>query len=166
MNGNLVQTQNPKSLEYILIDRTKGEIIARNGNPFKDIPFAQKHTAPPTQTDLFNESHIRIPDNPILEKAANRLLAMYQENPNIFEGDSKGEIDRQVFAEVLWRDGLQRLIPADKKAEYLKVFNAAPEAEVISRALRYLVQQDYIRLKADVIRKAEGFRNRIAGAMK
>lgn len=117
------------------------------------------------QTDFFGEVHISIPDNKVLENAANRLLTMYQANPNLFDGDSKGEIDRQIFAEVLWEDGLQRLISADKKAEYLKVFNAAPEAEVISRALRWLVSADYVRLSAKVLRSAEQMRQRIAGAL-
>lgn len=164
--ADLVQVQNPVTKKYTLIDRTTGCILIRGDVPFLNIPFRDEPKLPKTQTDLFQEPHIRIPDNPILERAANRLLTMYQENPNIFEGDSKGEIDRQVFAEILWRDGLQRLIPADKKAEYLKIFNNAPEAEVVSRALRYLVQQDLIRLKASVIQSAERFRARIAGAMR
>jgi hypothetical protein len=164
--ADLVQVRNPKSGQYILIDKTKGEILTRSDIPFRDVPLREKPTSVRTQTDLFSETHIHIPDNQILENAANRLLSMYQENPAIFDGDSKGEIDRQVFGEILWRDGLQRLIPSDKKAEYLKIFNAAPEAEVVTRAFRYLVQKDYIRLKASVVQSAERFRARIAGAMR
>lgn len=118
------------------------------------------------QRDLMGEIHISIPDNKVLENAANRLLAMYQENPNLFDGFSKGEIDRKIFAEILWQDGLQLLIPTDKKGEYVKTMLAAPEGEVVTRAFRWLVQNDHIRLSAKVIKSAEQMRARIAQSMK
>jgi len=46
MNGNIVQTLNPKSQTYVLIDRKEGKIISyhpRKNTPYKNIPILRKH---------------------------------------------------------------------------------------------------------------------------
>ena len=120
-----------------------------------------------TQEDLFGEPNITIPNNEVLSKACNRLLLMGKNNPNITDGESVGEIDRKIFAEVLWEDGLQNLIPSEKKSDFIKIMLKAPESEVITRARRYLTEHDYpnYRLSAKVIRKSEQMRNKIAGSL-
>jgi hypothetical protein len=158
-----IQSQNPLTGEYILIDN--GKVIAHNCVPFKDVPFHEKPTPVKTQTDLFSETHIQVPNNIVLENACNRLLALYQERPDLFDGETRGEVDRKVFAEILWRDGLQRIIPSDKKEEYFKIFMKAPEGEVITRAIRHLFSEGLIPISRKLILAGERMRARIAGAM-
>ena len=119
-----------------------------------------------TQTDLFDEPHIQIPGNEVLAKACNRLLLMYQQNQNLFDGDTMGEIDRKIFAEILWEDGVQTLVPADKKPEFIKIVGKCPEADVLTRARRFLQEKDMIRLSLKAVKSAEQFRSRIAGSVK
>lgn len=119
------------------------------------------------QKDLFNEPHITIKDNVVLEKACNRLLLMYQRDASLFDGDSMGQITRRLYAEILWEDGLQKLIPNDKKGEYVTAMLKMPESDVITRALRYCTNTiDAIRLPARAIQEAERMRARIAGSMR
>jgi hypothetical protein len=159
------QFLNPLTGEYALAEN--GKVIAHNSVPFKDVPFLEGAAKPiQTQTDLFSEPHIRIPNNEILENAANRLLALYHEDKELFDGETRGEVDRKVFAEILWRDGLQRIIPSDKKEEYLKIFMKAPEGEVITRAIRYLFSEELIPISRKLILAGERMRARIAQSMK
>lgn len=110
---------------------------------------------------------IQIKGNPVLEKMANRLLEMYERNPDIFKGVNMGEITRQLYAEILWEDGLQHIIPSDKKSEFVNTIIKAPESEVINRALRHCVYtEDLIKLSASVIRSAEQYRSRISRSMR
>ncbi len=119
-----------------------------------------------TQKDLFNEPHITIKDNQVLENAANRLLLMIQRNPELLNGDTIGEIDRKIYAEILWEDGVQNILPSDKKEEFVKVVSKAPESDVLTRARRYLAEADLIRLPSKAIQSAERFRSRIAGSLR
>lgn len=120
----------------------------------------------PIPKDLFDEPHIQIKDNAVLEKAANRLLLMIQRNPELLDGDSMGEIDRRLYAEILWEDGIQHLIPSDKKADFIKVVTKTQESDVYTRARRFLAEKDLIRLPSKVIQSAERFRARISSAMR
>ena len=122
------------------------------------------------QTDLFGEQRIHIEGNPKLEGIANHILALYQRNNHILDGESIGEINRQVHLEVMMDNGLIPVLQSgdtDKfKAWYLdKKCNPDTEEEV-ARALRYLVSADFIRLKSSVIQKAEQHRQRISRSVK
>ena len=116
--------------------------------------------------DLFGEQRIQIRDNSVLEKACNRLLLMNQQDPNLFRGDSMGEIDRKIFAEILWEDGVQKLIPSDKKAEFIEVVKKCPESDVLTRARRYLQEKDLVLVSSKAVQSAERFRARIAPSVK
>lgn len=109
---------------------------------------------------------IQIKDNPVLEKMANRLLEMIERDPSLLNGLSVGEIDRRLYSEILWEDGLQRIIPSDKKAEFQNIVIKTQDSEVISRARRELLSLDVIRLSASVIKQAEQYRSRISRSMR
>ena len=113
-------------------------------------------------TDLFGEQRISIRGNNVLSEACNRLLAMYQRSPELFEGNEVGEINRRLYGEILWEDGAQNLIPADKKQEFIELVIKTQEADVFSRALRSLVYDlNLIKLSAEAVRRAEQMRNRL-----
>ncbi len=118
------------------------------------------------QTDMFGEPHISIPDNPTLEKAANRILLMVQRDPTLLDGDTTGVVDRRIYAEVLWEDGLQQFIPSDKKDDFIHIVQKCTEADVLSRARRELLQRDLIRVSAKAVQSSERFRSRISKAMR
>ena len=109
---------------------------------------------------------IIIKDNPVLEKMANRLLEMVERDPTLLNGISMAEVDRKIYANILWEDGLQGIIPADKKQEFMSIVIKTQDSEVVSRARRELLSRDLIRLSASVIKDAERYRARISGAMR
>ncbi len=109
---------------------------------------------------------IHIKDNPVLEKMANRLLEMIERDPSLLNGLSVGEIDRRLYSEILWEDGLQRIIPSDKKAEFQNIVIKTQDSEIISRSRRFLLENDHIRLSASVIKQAEQYRSRISRSMR
>jgi hypothetical protein len=109
---------------------------------------------------------IKIPNNEVLEKAANRILEMIDLDPTLTNGLTMAEINRHILGEILWRDGISSLIPSDKKADFLKIIIKTQDSEVYSRALRHLVSEDLVRLSASVIRRSEQFRAKISGAMR
>ena len=119
------------------------------------------------QQDLFGAKRfVELHDNPTLQKMAERVYAMYEADKTISNGDSVGQIDRKICALVWLDDGLNNLIHSDQKEEFLKIMAKASEAEVITRARRWLTEKNYLPLPAPVIRKSEQQRMRISGAMR
>jgi hypothetical protein len=114
------------------------------------------------QKDFFGEPHIEIDKNKILANACNRLLLMYERNKSLFAGGEVGKINRRLYGEILWEDGLQHLIPPDKKEEFINIVIRTQESDVYSRALRTLVYDlKLIPLDPDAIRNAERMRARL-----
>lgn len=109
---------------------------------------------------------IQIKDNPVLEKMANRLLEMIERDPSLLNGISMAEVDRKIYAGILWEDGLQKIIPSDKKTEFMNIVIKTQDSEVVSRARRELLNRDLIRLSASVIKSAEQYRSRISRSMR
>ncbi len=91
---------------------------------------------------------------------------MVQNNPELLDGDSMGEIDRRLYAEILWQDGFQNLISLDRKEIFIKAVMKVQESDVFSRARRELLSRDLIRVSSKAIQSGERFRARIAGAMR
>ena len=118
------------------------------------------------QNDLFGEPRVTIKDNTVLENACNRLLRMVQRDPTLLDGSSMAEIDRRIYGECLWEDGVCNLLSSDKKAEFLKIVSKTQDSEVLSRARRHLLSEDLIRVSSAAIKSGEQFRARISGAMK
>ena len=113
-------------------------------------------------TNLFGEQQVQIKGNSVLSQACNRLLAMHAQQPQLFDGDEVGKINRRLYAEILWEDGIQKLIPSNNKESFLKVITQTQEADVFSRALRSMVYDlGLIKLSATAIRNAEQMRNRL-----
>ncbi len=109
---------------------------------------------------------IQIKDNPVLEKMANRLLEMIERDPSLLNGISMAEVDRKIYANILWEDGVQRIVPSDKKTEFFNIVIKTQDSEVVSRARRELLSRDLIRLSASVIKSAEQYRSRISRSMR
>lgn len=106
-----------------------------------------------------------IAGNEVLQKACNRLLEMIDRDPSLLDGNSMAEVDRKLYAETLWEDGIHRLLSIDKKPAFIDIVIKTQDSEVTSRARRWLLEHDYIRLSSQVVKKAEQFRARISGAM-
>jgi hypothetical protein len=109
---------------------------------------------------------VQITGNETLANACNRLLLMVERDPTLLNGDSFGQIDRRIFGEILWEDGLNQLIPSDKKQEFLNTIQKCPESDVFTRARRELLARDLIRVNSKAIKSAEQFRSRIASSMR
>ena len=109
---------------------------------------------------------VRIMGNAVLERACNRLLGMIERNPLLLNGQSMADIDRRLYAECLWEDGMHRIIPSDKKEDFVNIVVKTQDSEVFSRARRYLLEHDLARVSAAAVKSGEQFRARISGAMK
>ena len=109
---------------------------------------------------------IRIRDNPVLERACNRLLGLIRKDSSLLDGDSMATIDGQLFAEVVWVDCFHKLISEDKKGIFIAAMRKAPSQEVYSRARRELLSRDLIRVSSKAIKSGEHFRAKIAEAMR
>ena len=120
--------------------------------------------------DLFGAQRIVISGNPKLEGIANHILELYQRNPHILDGDSIGEINRQVHLSVMLDNGLLPVLQSGStdnfKAWYLDKKKNPDTEEECARALRYLVERDYLRLPKKAIEEAERHRQRIARSVK
>ena len=112
------------------------------------------------------EEQISIKGNETLAKACNRILLMIEHDENITKGDTFGIIDRRIFAEALWEDGLHRLISSDKKQEFLSIIAKCTEPEVLSRARRELVSRNLITVSSQAIVNGERMRSKIAQAQR
>lgn len=120
--------------------------------------------------DLFGENRIHIPDNPKLEGIANHILEIYQRNPAVLDGDTIGEINRKVHLEILLDNGLTPIIKSGDigqfTAWYLDKKQNCDTEEECARALRFLVERDYVRLPARAVAEAERHRQRISQSVK
>ena len=124
--------------------------------------------------DIFGETRIRIEGNPKLEGIANHILQIYKRMPEILDGDTIGQINRKVNLEIMLDNGLRNILNTAPQTELYTAFqvwyldkkqNCDTEEET-ARALRYLVERDYLRLPAKAITSAEQHRERIARSVK
>ena len=118
------------------------------------------------QTDLLGNPRISIKDNAVLENACNRLLLMVKNNPELLDGDTMGEIDRKLYAEILWQDCFAKLISPEKKRVFIDAMIKAPEGDIFTRARRELLSRDLIRVSTKAVQSGERFRARISSAMR
>lgn len=119
-----------------------------------------------TGGQLAHDVPVRIPDNPVLERACNRLLDMIRKNPSLIDGDSMGQIDRRLYAEVAWEDRFAKLVAPERKDTFIQAMMGLPEPEVFTRARRELLSRDRIRVSSKAVKSGEQHRARIAGAMR
>lgn len=119
-----------------------------------------------TGGQLAHDLPVHIPDNPVLERACNRLLGMIRKDPSLIDGDSMGQIDRRLYAEVAWEDRFAKLVAAERKQVFIDAMVSLPDAEVLTRARRELLSRDRIRVSSKAVKSGEQHRARIAGAMR
>lgn len=120
-------------------------------------------------TDLFNEPHIHIAGNPLLEGIANHILRLVNEDATLLDGEKMGGIDRKLTLSIWYDSGLGAYIPEDRREAFADWFSNpknCPDDEAISRARRYLAERDLIRLPKKAIEDAERHRQRIARSVK
>ena len=124
---------------------------------------------PAKQSDLFGETRIHIEGNPLLESVANHILDLVKRDPALLDGDTVGRVDRQIMCALWADDGIREFIPADKW-EAFKAWATNPkrmiDPEAISRARRYLLEKDFIRVSSAAIKDAEFQRQRIGRSVK
>jgi hypothetical protein len=121
------------------------------------------------QPDLFGERRIKIEGNLLLEGIANHILDLYSKDPELLNGDSVGEINRKVTLAIYFDNGLLQVLQSGAKEQFIEWFmnkKLAHTEEEIARALRYLVQNDYLRLPSKALIDAERHRQRIARSVK
>ena len=119
--------------------------------------------------DMFGGPHIIINENPLLAGIANHILELVKEYPELIDGLTVGEIDRKLTLAIWFSEGLNRILTDEQKEQFTTwAMNpkTCPDPEAISRARRYLVEKDYIRLPKQAIETAERHRQRIARSVK
>ena len=119
--------------------------------------------------DMFGKPHIIINENPLLAGIANHILELVKEYPELIDGLSVGEIDRKLTLAIWFSEGLNRILTDEQREQFTTwAMNpkTCPGPEAISRARRYLVEKDYIRLPKQAIETAERHRQRIARSVK
>ncbi len=118
--------------------------------------------------DLFGEERVVIPDNKPLEQAANLILHLVNYTPEILDGKSMGEIDRDMYFHALMGAGLNSLLTHDQVQSVRALMHSLKgyqDSDTLRRARRWLLQNDYIRVSKEAILDAEKQKARIAGAM-
>ena len=117
------------------------------------------------QLDLFGEKRVSIPDNPTLQKIAELILRLYKNYPDMFEGNTISEVDREVRRIVWEENGLYAILKADgnglDRVKAFEKWNADShqciDPDLLSRARRELVSQGIVKLKASAVK--EGLRH-------
>ncbi len=102
--------------------------------------------------EYYDEPVVDIKDNEYLARLSNQILDLKKKYPNLFDGDTIGEINRKVMLAVWLDNGLEREITdralLKSLIEWLKNTKIAISEENTSRAVRYLASRDLIRLPA------------------
>lgn len=124
------------------------------------------------QKDLFGEQvySIQIEGNPLLAGVCRHILDLVSRKPELLDGETVGEIERKLFISIWLDNGLRDLIPnTDQRlavTKWMQDPRKCIDPDVVSRARRYLVERDKIRLPAKAIQSAEQHRQRIARSVK
>jgi|SRR5450759_4810989 len=101
-------------------------------------------------TDLFNEKTIIIKDNPTLARVATHLLALIERDKTLLDGDDRGMIDKKCVLAYWISDGLN--------GENFKEFLTSEKmvsGDTITRAVRYLASEDFIRLSSKAVKDGQ-----------
>jgi hypothetical protein len=109
--------------------------------------------------DLFNEKRIVIPDNPTLARVATQVLSLVDRDKDLIAGNDRGLIDKKIVRAVWESDGLNK----DNYREFL-ISDKMTSADTITRAVRYLVSEDQIRLSAGAVRDGANQASRLTKA--
>jgi hypothetical protein len=123
-----------------------------------------------TQNDMFGTKRISIPDNPTLERVATMIFDLYENHyPEMFDGKEIKDINRTVRRIVWEENGLAAILmgEGDKLAEFEKWHSDSTKCidpEIITRATRYLVEKDFVRISASAVKSGERQRVRLTGA--
>ena len=92
------------------------------------------------KTDLFGHTtsgiirdipHVRVADNPVLERACNALLEMVRADESLLDGDSMRVIDQKLYAELAWQTVFSKLIAPERKQTFITAMCSLPEPEVL-----------------------------------
>jgi len=112
-----------------------------------------------SQTDIFNETVITIPDNTTLARVATHLLHLIERDKTLIAGDDRGMIDKKCVLAYWISDGLT--------GENFKEFFLSKKhdaGDTVTRALRFLVEKDYVRLSAAAVKDGVNQASRLAKA--
>jgi hypothetical protein len=109
--------------------------------------------------DLFNEKRIIIPDNPTLARVATHVISLVERDKTLIDGNDRGLIDKKIVLAVWESDGLN----GTNYREFL-LSDKMTSADTITRAVRYLVSEDYLRLSAGAVRDGNNQAARLAKA--
>lgn len=123
----------------------------------------------PPQSDMFGEPRIQIPGNPLLEGLCNHLLRLIERDPELLTGDKVGIIDRKLVLAVWMEEGLNQILTGEQMEAFMEWAmdpKKCPDPEAISRARRYIVERDIVRLPKKAIENAEMHRQRISRSVK
>ena len=119
--------------------------------------------------DLFGEKRVSIGGNTPLEQMANQILELVDRIPDLLNGDKVGEIDSKLTLAIWYDSGLGKFIPEDRREAFAEWFSNPKNCanyELISRARRWLLEHDHIRISALAIQDAERHRVRISQSVK
>lgn len=126
------------------------------------------------QTDLFGRKRISIPDNPTLEKVAEMILNLSEQYPEMLDGKTISEGDRSIRFIVWMENGLREILISDfqttaaQRIAEFESWHSNPErctdAELLTRARRFLVSEGIIKLRSSAILEGERHKVRLSKA--
>ncbi len=117
----------------------------------------------------YDEPRVKIEDNPLLQTTCNHLLDLTKRFPNLLDGKTVGEIDRKIMLAIWMENGVTKIVRNGSVEDFIawaKKPKLCISEELVSRARRYLLEHDMIRINASAIQEAERHRLRIAKSVK
>ncbi len=106
------------------------------------------------------ETNVQIEGNYLLENTANRIVALTKQFPNLLAGNTMQEIDRKLLLAIWHESGLKDYLGSwDSFSEWVKS-DKFVDQDTVTRARRFLLQHDKIRVSAMAVRDAEQKRQR------
>ena len=122
------------------------------------------------QDNLFGEKIIRIKGDDYLNKIAQHIYDLVTREPELLEvtTNKMGDINRKIQFAMMCDNGLLPILQSGNKDKFKTWFlsDDCPTEEETARATRGLIESDYIRLPAKVIKRSEDLKHRIAGNMR
>ncbi len=103
---------------------------------------------------FYPQQRVIIKGLPQTQRIANEILDLVDANKSLTDGNDLGVMDRKIWVSLCLPE-LRRIVPdidmRGNLTEFLCDPKRCPSPEIVSRARRYLVQHDHIRLSKSAI---------------
>lgn len=122
----------------------------------------------PTNNTLFGERTVSIPDNPTLATQCNHILRLVDADKSLLDGVKMGAIYRKIVWAVWMDNGLKGAFQEgfESLQDFLFDTKKAASYDTVTRAIRWLIEKDYIRVSSAAMKESFNQEKRLAVAFK